>query len=197
MRSVDLIEVSFLFRKLKSDKSSHHKASHPGKEGLERHTKDISITQTLSSTTDQPIISTTQSTTTSSTSSQLSSQLSSQQSSQSTERHSADLQDSSSHHRLPSGDTGDVTPTPGEVTPPDSSRDSQTEERQGEREQQKKRKDKSAMRKSQLNAGQEDDEGKMVYCSARATALLIPPFPFDFMSPLSSPNHENHSLKIH
>lgn len=194
MRSVDLIEVSFLFRKLKSDKSSHHKASHPGKEGLERHTKDISITQTLSSTTDQPIISTTQSTTTSSTSSQLSSQLSSQQSSQATERHSADLQDSSSHHRLPSGDTGDVTPTPGEVTPPDSSRDSQTKERRGEGEQQKKRKDKSAMRKSQLNAGQEDDEGKMVYCSARAMTLLTPPpFPFDFMSPLSTSYHENHS----
>ncbi|XP_078327129.1 uncharacterized protein LOC111123958 isoform X12 [Crassostrea virginica] len=155
----DSSSLESLERKLKSDKSSHHKTSHPGKEGLERHTKDISITQTLSSTTDQPIISTTQPTTTSSTSSQLSSQLSSQQSSQSTERHSADLQDSSSHHRLPSGDTGDVTPTPGEVTPPDSSRDSQTEERQGEREQQKKRKDKSAMRKSQLNAGQEDDEG--------------------------------------
>lgn len=186
MRSVDLIEVSFLFRKLKSDKSSHHKASHPGKEGLERHTKDISITQTLSSTTDQPIISTTQSTTTSSTSSQLSSQLSSQQSSQATERHSADLQDSSSHQRLPSGDTGDVTP-------PDSSRDSQTKERRGEGEQQKKRKDKSAMRKSQLNAGQEDDEGKMVYCSARAMTLLTPPFPFDFMSPLSTSYHENHS----
>lgn len=55
----------------------------------------------------------------------------------------------------------EVAQTTGEVTPPASNSETLTEQ-QGREIEQKRRKDKSAMRKSQLNTGQEDSEGKIL-----------------------------------
>lgn len=68
----------------------------------------------------------------------------------------------------------EVAQSAGEVTPPASNSETSMEQQGREIEQKKRRKDKSAMRKSQINAGQEDSEGKILMLG------LAPPSPTFF-----------------
>eukprot|EP00105_Crassostrea_gigas_P036050 XP_019920198.1 PREDICTED: uncharacterized protein LOC105321680 isoform X13 [Crassostrea gigas] len=148
-----------LDRKLKSDKASHQKVVPPNQAAAEKHRKDISTSKSVSasSTLAQPSISTAKTQATSSTSSQPSSYSSQPSTIDLDQRNSSDhlhtsLEETSQTLR-------EVAQSAGEVTPPASNSETSMEQQGREIEQKKRRKDKSAMRKSQINAGQEDSEG--------------------------------------
>lgn len=161
---IDFNSCIILFRKLKSDKASHQKVIQPNQTAAEKHRKDISTSKSVSasSTLAQPSISTAKTQATSSTSSQPSSYSSQPSTIDLDQRNSSDhlhtsLEETSQTLR-------EVAQSAGEVTPPASNSETSMEQQGREIEQKKRRKDKSAMRKSQINAGQEDSEGKILIC---------------------------------
>uniref|UniRef100_A0A8W8KNZ6 Uncharacterized protein n=1 Tax=Magallana gigas TaxID=29159 RepID=A0A8W8KNZ6_MAGGI len=161
-----------LDRKLKSDKASHQKVIQPNQTAAEKHRKDISTSKSVSasSTLAQPSISTAKTQATSSTSSQPSSYSSQPSTIDLDQRNSSDhlhtsLEETSQTLR-------EVAQSAGEVTPPASNSETSMEQQGREIEQKKRRKDKSAMRKSQINAGQEDSEGRRRYISRPGSADL-------------------------
>lgn len=166
IEGIDFNTCIILFRKLKSDKSSHQKVVQPNQAGSEKHQRDISTSKSVSasSTSAQPSISTAKTQATSSTSSQPSSQPPSHSSQPSTIN--SDQRNSSDHQQTSLEETSqtlrEVAQSTGEVTPPASNSETSTEQQGREIEQKKRRKDKSAMRKSQLNSGQDDLEGKIL-----------------------------------
>lgn len=166
IEGIDFNTCIIFFRKLKSDKSSHQKVVQPNQAASKKHQKDISTSKSVSasSTSVQPSISTAQTDATSSNSSQPSSQPPSHSSQLSTIN--SDQQSASDHQQTSLEETSqtlrEVAQTTGEVTPPASNSETLTEQQGREIEQKKRRKDKSAMRKSQLNTGQEDSEGKIL-----------------------------------
>lgn len=158
--------VSILFRKLKLDKTSHLKADIPNQTPVtldEKHVKDISTNKTpnISSASTQPTanISANELQDTSSTSIQLITQPTHQLSTDKTPSHSLSNLQTKSPKEIHQT-SREITPSLGEVIPATSTCEILSEEQIAENELKKRRKDKTAMRKSQLNAGQQADQGE-------------------------------------